>query len=381
VYPNGRAIYHDYGSSTAAYSATSTVREIWDGSPSGTGLALYDYNGAGHRLAISTYPQPSFKLDHFEGTSGNYAALDRFGRVIDQYWKGFGGTADVDRTHYAYDYAGRRTYRQIDTAIYATDNLDQAYTYDGLGRALTSQVGSLSGSTIGGTPASEEDWTLDGLMNWSNYVQKNSGTTVLNQSRTSSPANEISGISATVGSTWATPAYDLAGDMTTVPIPATPSYGYTATYDSCNRLVSLVNGTVTVATYAYDGLNRRTLKGIYVSGSLDHNEHAYYNETWQLLEVRKEVGGVQNTNAVDQYVWHPFYIDAPLLHDYDPTTSGSPTRFYSTFDANYNITAATSNTGAVMERYYYSPHGMLTFCDGSFAALTTQASHWRTEGR
>ncbi len=49
-----------------------SVREIWDGSPSGTGLAVYDYNGAGSRLAIATYPQPSFALNYFQGTSGTY---------------------------------------------------------------------------------------------------------------------------------------------------------------------------------------------------------------------------------------------------------------------------------------------------------------------
>ena len=106
--------------------------------------------------------------------------------MIDQYWKGTGSTADVDRIHYAYDYAGNRTYRQIDAAIYPTDNLDQAYTYDGLHRLLTSQVGTLSGSTISGTPASEEDWTLDGLGNWPGYITKASGTVNLNQTRTAS---------------------------------------------------------------------------------------------------------------------------------------------------------------------------------------------------
>ena len=242
VHPNGRTIYYDYGSPsglTAAYSTTSTIREIWDGSPSGIGLGLYDYNGAGSKLALATYPQPSFRLDHFEGTSGTYAGLDRFGRVVDQYWKGFSGTSDVDRTHYAYDYVGRRIYRQIDTTIYPTDNRDQAYTYDRLNRLLTSQVGSLSGTTISGTPASEGDWTLDGLGNWPGYVQKTAGTTSLNQTRTASPANEISAISATVGTTWATPAYDLAGNMTSIPTPTNLTSLYTATYDAWNRLVSL----------------------------------------------------------------------------------------------------------------------------------------------
>ena len=150
VHPNSRAIYSDYGSSgssTAAYNATSTVREIWDGSPSGTGLAVYDYNGAGEPAGHRDLPQPSFKLDHFEGTSGTYAGLDRFGRIVDQYWAGFGGTSDVDRIHYAYDYVGNRIYRQIDSGHFPSRNMDHAYTYDGLHRLLTSQVGTLSGTT------------------------------------------------------------------------------------------------------------------------------------------------------------------------------------------------------------------------------------------
>ena len=377
VHPNNRAIYYDYGSSTgstAAYAATSTVREIWDGSPSGTGLAVYDYNAAGSRLAVATYPQPSFKLDRFQGTSGTYAALDRFGRIVDQYWKGVGTTPDADRTHYAYDYAGRRIYRQIDTTIYPTDNRDQAYTYDGLSRLLTSQVGTLSGTTISGTPASEEDWSLDGIGNWPGYIQKSTGTTMLNQSRTASTANEISGISASVGSAWATPAYDLAGNMTTIPIPSSLTAGYTATYDPWNRLVSLANGSTTVATYAYDGLNRRIVKGIYVSGSLDHKEHVYLNEQQQVLEVRKEVSGTINSNPLEQYVWQTVFIDAPVLRDYDAATSGTPTRYYYTFDGNFHVTAATNASGVATERYYYSPYGGLLFLDASFNVLTTQQS-------
>lgn len=118
------------------------------------------------------------------------------------------------------DYAGSRTYRQIGPAIYSTENRHQAYTYDGLHRILTSQVGTLSGSTIGGTPANEEDWTLDGLGNWPGHAQKTTDTATLNQSRTASPANEISGIPASVGSTRTTSAYDLAGNMTTIPVPS-----------------------------------------------------------------------------------------------------------------------------------------------------------------
>jgi RHS repeat-associated protein len=295
---------------------------------------------------------------------------------VDQYWAGIGGTADVDRFYCAYDPVNNRQSRQVSPAIYPTENMDQAYTYDPLQRLLTSQVGTLNTATgtISGTPASQESWTLDGLANWSTYVTQAGGSSTLNQSRTASPANEISGISASVGATWATPAYDLAGDMNSIPIPSTPTSSYTAVYDAWNRLVSLTSGSSTVATYTYDGSNRRIVKGVYVGGTLDHNEHSYFNESWQVLEVRKEVGGTINANPLEQYVWHPFYLDAPLLRDYDPATSGSPTRYYYTFDASYNVTAATSNTGSPMERYYYSPYGSLTFLDGSFNILGAQQS-------
>ncbi len=226
-------------------------------------------------------------------------------------WAGFGGTSDVDRIHYAYDYDGERIYRQIDPAIFPAETKDQAYTYDGLQRLLTSQVGTLSGTTISGTPATQESWTLDGLGNWAGYVTQTSGMVNLNQTRTASSANEVSAIAASVGPTWATPGYDLAGNMTSVPIPSNSTSTYTATYDAWNRLVSLTNGSTVIATYRYDGLNRRVTKGIYVGGTLDHNEDAYYNDQGQTLEVRKTVGGTINSNPLEQYLWHPFYIDAP----------------------------------------------------------------------
>jgi RHS repeat-associated protein len=382
IHPNSRAIYYDYGSSatsTAAYAATSTVRELWDTSPSGTALAVYDLNGAGSRLALATYPQPSFGLDYFQGTSGTYAGLDRFGRVIDQFWKGIGSTSDIDRTHYAYDNVGRQIYRQIDTTIYPTDNRDQAYAYDGLSRLMTSQVGTLSGTIISGTPNSEEDWTLNAIGNWPGYTQKVSGTVSLNQARSATAANEISGITASVGSAWATPVYDLAGNMTTVPIPSNLTSAYSATYDAWNRLVSLASGTSTIATYSYDGNNRRIVKAIYVSGALDHKEHAFFNERWQLLEVRKESGGTISANPLQQYVWHPIYLDAPVLRDYDASTSGSPIRYYHCFDATFNISVAATAAGVASERYYYSPYGNLLFLDGSFNPLTTQASQLGNE--
>jgi RHS repeat-associated protein len=166
----------------------------------------------------------------------------------------------------------------------------------------------------------------------------------------------------------------MAGTMTTIPVATTFTSTYAGTYDAWNRLVSLTNGMTTVATYNYDGLNRRIVKGIYTGGSLDHNEHAYYNESWQIVEVRKEVSGTQSGNPLEQYVWHPFYVDAPVLRDYDSATSGSQTRYYYVFDAVFNVTAIISTSGSVVERYTYTPFGRVTFLDSSFSASTPQQS-------
>jgi hypothetical protein len=47
--------------------------------------------------------------------------------------------------------------------------------------------------------------------------------------RTADAANEITSIT-----TWATPVYDAAGNMTTIPKPNALTGGYTATYDAWN---------------------------------------------------------------------------------------------------------------------------------------------------
>lgn len=109
------------------------------------------------------------------------------------------------------------------------------------------------------------------------------------QSRTASTVNEISSIANTTGPAWAQPAYDAAGNMTTIPTPAsalswanlsvdqwanltvddwanlpvdaTALTSYTAIYDAWNRLVKLADGSSTVQENAYDGRNYRVRSG------------------------------------------------------------------------------------------------------------------------
>ena len=69
--------------------------------------------------------------------------------------------------------------------------------------------------------------------------------------------NEITDITESAGPSWATPSYNRAGNMTTIPKPADPTQSFTGTYDAWNRLVKLEDGSGTVAQYEYDGAKRR----------------------------------------------------------------------------------------------------------------------------
>jgi RHS repeat-associated protein len=374
TYPDGRVVFYDFDTANAGdlFSRMSKVRRIRETNVSGTILSEYSYTGVG-RPAIVDMPQPKVKLDHFQGTSGTYAGWDRFGRTRQQFWTGYGGTANVDRIYYDYDYASNRLYSDIDSAIYASNNRDQVYSYDSAHRLKTFDQGTLSGSTISGTPTEEQDWSLDGLGNWSNYVTKTSGTTDLNQNRTVNPVNEITNITESIGPAWATPGYDAAGSMTTIPQPGTPTAGYTATYDAWHRLVKLTSGATTIAEYEYDATKQRIVKTIAPGGSKEQRQFFYYNDNWQVLEIRVEEElrpgtGIQDPDPLAQYVWHPHYIDAILLRDYDSDTNGSSVRYYYTQDVNFNVLSILSSTGTVLERYGYTPYGEAEVLTASFTA-------------
>jgi hypothetical protein len=110
---------------------------------------------------------------------------------------------------------------------------------------------------------------------------------------------------------WQTPAYDAAGNMTTMPQPNNLGYGYTAVYDAWNRLVSISIGDVLVAEYQYDGQNRRIVKLTYTSGVLSETRHFYFSNQWQDLEERLGT----STSMDKQYVWGIRYVDELICRD------------------------------------------------------------------
>jgi RHS repeat-associated protein len=161
--------------------------------------------------------------------------------------------------------------------------------------------------------------------------------------------------------------------MTTLPKPADPANGFTAVYDAWNRLVELKDGANTVAKYKHDGRGRRILKETYTAGTLSETRHFYHSNDWQVLEER--VGSA--TTAERQYVWGARYVDELVCRDRDTNGDGSPDeRLYAIQDANFNVTALADTSGAVQERYSYTPYGARSIHDGSFAARTSSSYAW-----
>ncbi|MBX3435766.1 MAG: hypothetical protein KF847_20805 [Pirellulales bacterium] len=201
------------------------------------------------------------------------------------------------------------------------------------------------------------------------------GTWDLDQARTSNVVNEITDITETAGPSWATPAYNRAGNMTTVPKPAAPTGGYTATYDAWNRLVKLADGSDTVSEYSYDGAQRRIVQLSYVAGTLSETRHLYYTDPsqWQVIEER--LGA--STDADRQFVWGLRYVDDCLLRDRDSDSNGSlDERLYALQDANWNVTGLVDPDGDVQERFAYTAYGVPLFLAANFTPQGASGSGW-----
>jgi YD repeat-containing protein len=133
---------------------------------------------------------------------------------------------------------------------------------------------------IVGSPAQQEDFGYDATGNWASC---DSLSPANSQTRTHSVANEITEITEiTSAAGTVTPSYSLVCNMTTLPInPGLSTSQYTLTWDAWNRLISVKNGSTTLASYAYDGLSRRITKT-----TATETRQYYYNDAWRTLEER-----------------------------------------------------------------------------------------------
>jgi RHS repeat-associated protein len=360
-----------------------TALQIKDGS---LALAQYSYLGGG-TFVVNDYTEPDIKwtLADLSGTNDPdtgdiYSGFDRFGRVKDNRWYNYGSATDTDRIKYGYDRNGNRTYRENTVATAAGAKFDEQYLYDLIDRLKhmdRGQLTALKDSITNKTFA--QCWQLDATGNWRNFREDDNGdgTWDLNQQRANNPVNEITDISETAGPSWVTPAYNRAGNMTTIPKPADPTVAYTGIYDAWNRLVATKEASDYVTQYEYDGAKRRTVQKTYTAGALTETRHLYYTEPskWQVIEERLD----SSTTADRQFVWGLRYIDELVLRDRDNDANGSlDERLYAMQDANWNVTALTSASGTVQERYAYTAYGVPIFLDAAFASRGSSSYQWET---
>jgi RHS repeat-associated protein len=181
------------------------------------------------------------------------------------------------------------------------------------------------------------------------------------------PGNSIDN---TTGSQWLDPSYDKAGNLTAAPSPLAPSSSgddQAYTWDAWNRLVEVKHSSTSLARFSYDGLHRRIAKTV---GSDTY--HYYLSEQNQVLEERKDDG--MTVTVRNEFVWHPYYVDALAARWYDSAGMGSGTYYYATHDANFNVTAMFSDGDSVEDRYFYTPYGQVLFLDASWTAHMSNVS-------
>ena len=373
-------------------------------------LATYQYLGAsGFVDAASAQPGISWTLigsGDDPDTGDIYWGLDRFGRVDNCLWKQ--STTTLAQIEYGYDRASNRTWR-MDGVLTGYDEL---YAYDGLYRLTDQERGTLNGTQTAITSGTfEQQWGLDATGNWKTFKQDNdgNGTWELNQTRTANKVNEITDITNSTGTAWATPTYDGAGNMIGMPNAGATNTGATiawtplteaqwdtlteaqwdtltentgttpqqlsARYDAWNRLVSITNGTQKVSEHVYDARGYRIRKDAYASGTLTEARHYYYTPGWQCVEERVDA----STNAERQFVWGLRYIDDLILRDRSTANNGTINeRRYAMQDDNWNTIAICDITGSVGERFAYSAYGSPVFMNGSGTVQSTSAIGFET---
>jgi len=307
------------------------------------------------------YPQPSVRLDLWGGTSGTFDGIDRFGRTVDQHWQNNTNTTpvDIDRYKYGYDQDSNRLWKQNTVG----SGFDESYTYDALNRLTQMQRGTLNSAhtAITGTPAKQQNWTLDPLGNWNDFSTQTSGATDLSQTRTHDKDNQITGFSSTPA--WATPpGYDAAGNMTSFPKPDSPANTFTTTYDAWNRMATVSDSSGTVATYQYDGKGRRTVKA-----TSTETRRFYFTSSWQDIEERTGT----STSADLQYVWGIRYVDELICRD-----DSSSNRLFACQDANFNLTCIIDSSGVVQERYLFEPYGPRAINDPTGTSRPSSSFGW-----
>ena len=371
TYDSGKAVYRDYGSSGGLNDLLSRVYQIKETGSTGTVLGEYQYNADGRLVQMTLQSVSVENSIHEGGDDGVYESWDRFGRVVKRAWEDTSSSSLLDQFQYRYDRLGNRRTKNVSKSVYSADDHDQRFVYDGLNRLTQFREGRLhANSPLFLSTDRKQEWDRDQLGNWSNFKEDedNDGTWDTDQDREHNAANEVTSIDAISTHT----AHDEAGNMTKVVKPSSNwTAHYDLKYDAWNRLVEVKDGSTVIQTNEYDGLHRRVVRD--ETGGSGDKVHFYYSGR-QVIAEHKEVSGSEDSDPLNEYIYHPHYIDAVLCRDYDPETDGSSDRYHHLYDATYNVTASVDSNKNVVERYHYDPYGKVTILEADFSADSDNTS-------
>jgi RHS repeat-associated protein len=348
----------DHGGSAAdflqrdTYVGLSTVVQANDSSTYATGAPALSYINRG---------QGQVNTDGGD----SYTGLDRFGRVIDQYWFNVNGT--TDRFQYGYDRDGNVLYKNnlknsgFSELYHANSGSpgDNNGAYDNLNEIPGFRRGTLSSSgnngssldtvsTLNSNADSSQSFTMDAVGNITGVTTDGTG-----QTNTVNSQNE----ETTAGSN--TLGFDSNGNTTT------DDQGHTLVYDAWNRLVVVKSGATTLANYSYDAAGNR-IQQTENSATTDF----YFSSSGQVLEER------QGSTVTDQYLWGLMDVNDLILRDDNSVSgnlgksgSGLGERLFVQQDANWNVTALIKLT-TVAERFVYTPYGIRTVLSSAWSVVS-----------
>ena len=167
TYPNGKVLSFNY--SSGVDDALSRLSSISDST--GT-LESYKYLGLG-TVVERDHPQINVNLTYIQQTGDaqantdggdKYTGLDRFGRVIDQFWLNTSTSTAADRFQYGYDRDSNVLWKNnlVNTAF------GELYSYDNLNQLSSFQRGTLNSThtAITGTPSESQSWSPDAVGNF-----------------------------------------------------------------------------------------------------------------------------------------------------------------------------------------------------------------------
>ncbi|MCC7290423.1 MAG: hypothetical protein IT449_00005, partial [Phycisphaerales bacterium] len=204
TYPDGKVLWNGYTHTDTSSTFEDTINDTFsrvgqlafDNSGSiGNIIAEYSFNGLSRRILrnhddASGWTGNDTKVDLYHGTTGTYAGLDRFGRVVDMKFVNYAGSAtNFDRATYTHDRNSNRT--SLDRSV--TPSRGQVFTYDRINRLTEAKTGIFNSSKqLQTAPAAREGWTLDDLGNISGLAYYGTSNVI---QHTTNATNEISSLS------------------------------------------------------------------------------------------------------------------------------------------------------------------------------------------